>query len=180
MVDPGGYCPLMARLNRGTVGRTLQGTIRFAVYATREQIGVESWLACHSEHCAGDRIDSDDRSVFVTKRSLCGALQPGINGKKQVLARERIVTLENAQDAPLGVGFDTLIPDLAVQPFFIRGLDPGLSNVSRPSIFGLIDTVEFPLVDTPDIAERHEPAQIQEDSSGSVLRRRPLLGSGAG
>ena len=63
------------------------------------------------------------------------------------------MALQHAQNPPLGVGLDSLIADLAVQPILIRRLDPCLADMGRSPIVGLIDTIELALVDAADIPD---------------------------
>ena len=63
------------------------------------------------------------------------------------------MTLQNPQDPSPGISLDTLISDFAMQPIFIGRLDSRLADVRRPSIVGLIDTIEFALVDAANIAD---------------------------
>ena len=83
--------------------------------------------------------------------------------------------IQYTQDASLGVGLDTLVPDLAVQPFLIGSLDPGLADVGRPSIVHLVDTIELATVDASDIADEVDAERIQRIVPGQV---RPDVDSG--
>ena len=78
------------------------------------------------------------------------------------------MTLQNAQDTSLGIGLDTLVPDLAVQPVFIGRLDAGLADVRRPPIVDLTDTLELALVDAADIAD-----DVNAESAQRIVPRQP-------
>ncbi len=71
----------------------------------------------------------------------------------QVLAGDRGDALENAQRAPVGVGFHLLEPDLSEQGFFITDLDAQLADVLHAAVGGLVDALQFLFVDAPDVAQ---------------------------
>ena len=116
---------------------------------------------------------------FLVAESLLGrALQLRAHGEKQVPAGNRVTALQHAQNPPLGVGLDSLITDLAVQPIFIGRLDTRLADMGRSPIVGVIDTFELALVDAADIPDEMDaefPLRVVAGQSGTDVDSREAV-----
>ena len=168
---PGRILSIDRPIEERAVGGALQSTIGFGIDSTGEQVGIDSRAARHREHRTGHGVEGDDRPVLITEGRLGRALQSRVHGQVQVPAGNRIVTFQHPEDSSLGIGLDPLVSGLAVQPVFEGRLDTRLADVGRPSIIGLVDTIEIVLVDAADIAdemaaersERVAPGQARND-----------------
>ncbi|MNZ87550.1 hypothetical protein D3C78_1064110 [compost metagenome] len=65
---------------------------------------------------------------------LGGFLKLDVEAQDNVFAWHRVSVLEHSQDAALGIGFDFLITDMAVQLFLVEFFNPGLADGLGASI----------------------------------------------
>ncbi|MNE14072.1 hypothetical protein D3C80_1069310 [compost metagenome] len=111
-------------------------------------------MADHRQHFAGFRVQRDHRATATTERSLGGLLQFDVQAQDDVLAGNRIGTLEHAQYAAPGVGLDFLVTHLAVQFRLVETLDAGFADVVGAAVIDRVQRLELFLVDPPHVAHR--------------------------
>ncbi|MNQ73842.1 hypothetical protein D3C85_885870 [compost metagenome] len=83
-----------------------------------------------------------------------GFLKLDVEAQDNVFAGHRVCVLEHAQHTALGIGFDFLITDMAVQLRLVEFFDPGLADGLSPAVLDRIQCLGFFLVDSSDIADR--------------------------
>ena len=85
---------------------------------------------------------------------LGGLLKLDVQAQDDAFTGHRIGVLEHSQHATLGIGFDFLVTDMAVQLRLVEFFDPGLADGLGTSILDRIQDLGLFLVDPSDVADR--------------------------
>ncbi|KPY41966.1 Uncharacterized protein ALO52_05165 [Pseudomonas syringae pv. primulae] len=134
--------------------------------AGHEQVRVEAGCADHRQHFTGFRVQRHNGATTPAQRSLGRFLQIDVQAQDNVLAGNRIGTLEHPQHAAAGVGFDFLVTDLTMKLGLVETLDAGLADMVGAAVIDRIEAFELFLVDAAHVADRMRemrPLRIMPD-----------------
>ena len=130
--EPGAYSPWIARLRSGRSGSWTRAEPRLAVDPPREALDGERRVRDQGEHVAVPRIEDDDRAVPGAERLLGGLLDAAVDRRVDVGARQRLLPMQDADRAAVGVDLDLLGAVPAPQMLVVEPLEPRLAHQVAP------------------------------------------------
>ncbi len=156
-VDPGGYCPAMARLLSGRFGRVVELGPALRVDAVNEQVRVEAGLGEEGEHAAGGGFDRHQRAATVAEYRLGDFLQLDVERQREVVAGLRRRPRERADAAPGRIDLDLFHAGGAVQFLLVARFQPCFADEVGASVVRPDLEIGQPLlvlgVDAADVAD---------------------------
>lgn len=150
-MEPGGYCPVRARLNSGREGSDWQiGEVGLGDPA-HEHLGIESRGTDQRQDLAVIGVQRDDGSLATGQGSIRGTLQVRVDGEGDVGTRLRWRHRKFADDPPLGIDLHLAVARTAVQQVLVVALHADLADMRAAGIGARIDPRQVLLVDPADI-----------------------------